>query len=77
MHEVTQVNEAEVEYTLLQLIKSPLVMWETWVQSLGGKIPWRRERHPLQYSDLENPMDGVVHGVTKSRTRLSDVHFLS
>ena len=32
---------------------------------------------PLQYSCLENPMDGgawwaIVHGVTKSRTRLSD-----
>ena len=34
----------------------------------------------LQYSCLENPMDGgawwaVVHGVTKSRTRLSDFTF--
>ena len=33
--------------------------------------------HPLQYSCLENPMDGgawwaTVHGVTKSRTRLSN-----
>ena len=32
---------------------------------------------PLQYSCLENPMDGgawwaAVHGVTRSRTRLSD-----
>ena len=35
---------------------------------------------PLQYSCLENPTDGkawwaTVHGVTKSRTRLSDVTF--
>ena len=35
---------------------------------------------PLQYSCLENLMDGgtwltVVHGVTKSRTRLSDFTF--
>ena len=35
---------------------------------------------PLQYSCLENPMDGgawwaVVHGVAKSRTRLSDFFF--
>ena len=35
---------------------------------------------PLQYSCLENPMDGgawwaTVHGVTKSRTRLSDFTF--
>ena len=35
---------------------------------------------PLQYSCLENPMDGgawwaVVHGVAKSRTRLSNITF--
>ena len=35
---------------------------------------------PLQYSCLENPMDGgawwaAVHGVTKSGTRLGDFHF--
>ena len=37
--------------------------------------------NPLQYSCLENPMDGgawwaAVHGVTKSRTRLSDFTFI-
>ena len=37
---------------------------------------------PLQYSCLENPMDGgawwaAVHGVAKSRTRLSDFTFTS
>ena len=36
---------------------------------------------PLQYSCLENPMDGgawwaAVHGVAKSQTRLSDFTFL-
>ena len=35
---------------------------------------------PLQYSCLENPMDGgawkaAVHGVAKNRTRLSDFTF--
>ena len=30
---------------------------------------------PLQYSGLENSMDSTVHGVTKSRTRLSGFHF--
>ena len=29
---------------------------------------------PLQYSSLENSMDCMVHAVTKSRTRLSDLH---
>ena len=37
---------------------------------------------PVQYSFLENPMDGgaweaAVHGVTKSQTRLSDFTFTS
>ena len=36
--------------------------------------------NPLQYSCLENPMDGgssyaTVHGVTKGRTRLSNFTF--
>ena len=52
-------------------------MFNPWV----GKIPWRRNGNPLQYSDLENPMDGgswqaTVHGVTKSWTRLSDFTFI-
>ena len=40
----------------------------------------REDLAPLQYSCLENPMDGgawwaAVHGVAKSRTRLSDFTF--
>ena len=31
--------------------------------------------YPLQYSGLENSLDCIVHGVAKSRTRLSDSHF--
>ena len=31
--------------------------------------------YPLQYSGLENSMDCIVHGVTKSRTRLTDFQF--
>ena len=54
---------------------------ETWVQSLGGEDPLeKRMANPLQYSCLENPMDGgawwaTVHGVVKSQTRLSDFTF--
>ena len=33
------------------------------------------EGNPLQYSDLENSVDCIVHGVTKGR--LSDFHFTS
>ena len=43
----------------------------------SGRSPGEGNGNPLQYSCLENPMDGgawqaTVHGVAKSRTRLSD-----
>ena len=31
--------------------------------------------YPFQYSGLENPKDSIVHGVSKSRTRLNNFHF--
>ena len=42
-----------------------------------GRSPGEEKGYPLQYSGLENSMDCIVHGVTKSRTQLSDFHFLS
>ena len=59
---------------LVQMVKSLPLMQETQVQSLGGEDPLEKENgNPLQYSCLENPMDGgtwwaTVHGVTKSQT---------
>ena len=40
-----------------------------------GKSPGEGKGYPLQHSGLENSMDCIVHGVAKSRTRLSDFHF--
>ena len=40
-----------------------------------GRSPGEGKGYPLQYSGLENSMDGTVHEVTKSRTRLSDFRF--
>ena len=40
-----------------------------------GRFPGEGNSYPLQYSGLENSMDYIVHGVTKSRTQLSDFHF--
>ena len=37
-----------------------------------GRSPGEGKGSPLQYSGLENPMDCIVQGVTKSRTRPSD-----
>ena len=28
------------------MVNNPPSVWETWVQSLVGKIPWRREQSP-------------------------------
>ena len=33
-----------------------------------GRFPGEGKGYPLQYSGLENPMDGIVHGVAKSQT---------
>ena len=45
-----------------------------------GRSPGEENGNPLQYSCLENPMDGgawwaAVHGVAKSLTRLRDFTF--
>ena len=37
-----------------------------------GRSPGEGNSYPLQYSGLENSMDCVVQGLTKSQTRLSD-----
>ena len=52
-------------------------MWETRVPSLGWEDLWPGEGngYPLQHSGLENSMDCIVHGVTKSRPQLCDFHF--
>ena len=49
------------------------------IPGLGG-TPGEGNGNPLQYTCLENPMDGgswqaTVNGVAKSRTRLSDFTF--
>ena len=47
-----------------------------------GRPPGEGNGNPLQYSCLQNPMDGgaweaTIHGVAKSRTQLSDFTFFS
>ena len=41
-----------------QLVKNPPAVWETWIQSWVGKIPWRRERLPTPVS-----WPGESHGL--------------
>ena len=40
-----------------------------------GRSPGEGKGYPLQYPGQGNSVDCIVHGVTKSRTRLSNFHF--
>ena len=42
-----------------------------------GRSPGEEKSYPLQCSGLENSMDCIVHGVTKSQTEVSDFHSLT
>ena len=41
-----------------------------------GRSPEEGKGYPLHFSGLENSMDCIVHGVTKSQTQLNDFHSL-
>ena len=41
-----------------------------------GRSPEEGKCYPSQYSCRENSMDSIIHGVTKSWTPLSDLHYL-
>ena len=41
----------------------------------SGRSAGEEIGYPLKYSGLENSMDRIVHGITKSRTGLSNFHF--
>ena len=47
-----------------------LIIW-----NMVERSPAEGKSYPLQYSGLENSMDSIVHGIAKSQTRLSDIHF--
>ena len=53
---------------MAQLVKNLPAVSETWFDPWFWKIPWRRKGYPLQYSDLENSMDCIIHGVAESDT---------
>ena len=42
-----------------------------------GRCPGEGKEYPLQYSGLENSMDCIVHGVTKSQIQPRDFHLLT
>ena len=57
-----------------QLVKNLPAMLETWVRFLGWEDPLEKGS-PLQFYGLENSIECIVQGLTKSQTRVSDFHF--
>ena len=67
-------------FSVAPMVKNLPAVWETWVWSLGGKIPWRKNGYPpsilaWRIPWTEEPGRATVHGVAKSWTQLSDFHF--
>ena len=61
---------------IAHLVKNLLAMWETAGSIPGlGRSPGEGNGCPLQYSTLDNSMDCIVHGVSKSWNQLSNFHF--
>ena len=59
-----------------QLVKNLPAIWETWDRSLGWEDPLEKGM-ATHSSILAWRIPWTVHGVAKSRTRLSDFHFTS
>ena len=72
-------------FLVAQMIKNPLAIRETWVQSLGWEDPLEKGTgYPLNIlaSCLENSPDrgacqATVHGVAESQTQMCEFHFQS
>ena len=69
------VDKREPSYTVGEIIN-----WYSHYRELDGGSLKKGNDTPLQYSCLENPMDGgawwaAVHGVAKSQTQLNDFTF--
>ena len=64
----------------ISLLSQELIVAEKNINTFPTLHPGEGDGTPLQYSCLENPMDrgawwAAVHGVAKSRTRLSNFTF--
>ena len=60
---------------VIQLVKNPPAMRETWVWSLGWEDPQEKGKLPTAIFWPGEFLGLTIHGVAKSQTRLSDFHF--
>ena len=66
----TTVGREEAKYVIccVGLLLSSLQSRAGRLQVLAGGSAGKGKDYPLRYSGLENSMDRIVHGVTKSQT---------
>ena len=77
LYQINTIFTGQLASLVAQGVKKLPAMQKTRFEPQVGKIPWRWNGCPLQYSCLVNPTDreawrATVHGVTKSQTQLSD-----
>ena len=60
---------------MAQLVKNPPGAVNLYLIPGLGRSPEEGKGYPVQYSDLENSIDCIVHEVPKSQTQLSDFQF--
>ena len=79
---IKQVTWNVIKQLTKQVTQNVLIITYKLLTRKSSKENGEGNGNPLQYSCLENSMDGgawwaTVHGVTKSRTRLSNFTFFS
>ena len=75
-HRNTHHFENKVVSLVVQLVKNPPALQETWVRSLDVKIPLEKGKATHSSILARRIPGGIGHGVAESQTRLSDFHFL-
>ena len=73
LHSLYRIAHGD-EKILYYLEPSIKAMWETWVRSLSWEDSLEK-RMATHSSILDWRIPWTVHGVAKSWTRLSDIHF--
>ena len=76
-HEVMGLDAMILAFRMLNFKPTFSLSSFTFIKRLFSSFSGEGNGNPLQYSCLENPMDGAawlatVHGVAKNRTQLSD-----
>ena len=73
---VSEIQFQQRASLVVQMVKNPLAMWETWVKSLGSEDPpeegMSTHSSILAWRIPRGAWQTTVRGVAKSQTQLSD-----